>query len=265
MPHTRPEHVPSPLRRSLVGWCGGLLAASLVISLAIETGAPSARRAALAAGDVIVNEYAADNTDDDNDFFELLVVGDRVDLRGLRVTDNELINGVFTNGESVFVFGNDAYLSAVPKGTVIGVWTARAGASTDTIVNPAAGDWKMVLAPGTGVTIGSDRLGGEINPGLANGGDALYVYLPGPDGNSGGTDNVYLDYVSWENDDGATAPAGLADLNLPALADNAYYTGNTAAGNDAVGAWVRYDASPSVKPTPGEANPKQDLTVLRGR
>ena len=83
-----------------------------------------------AAGDIIVNEYASDNDAKDNDFFELLVLRDGVDLRGLRVTDNELIKGVLNNGESVFVFGDDAFLSAVPRGTLIAVWTSTAGVWT---------------------------------------------------------------------------------------------------------------------------------------
>ena len=86
------------------------------------------------------------------------------------------------------------------------MWTSAKGVTTDTVVNAGARDWKMVLAPGTGVALGADRLGGSLNAGLSNDGDALYLYLPGPDGNSAGTDNVYLDFVSWEDDkaDGAT-------------------------------------------------------------
>ncbi len=224
---------------------------------AIAAGAPPA------AGDVIFNEYAGDNDTNENDFFELLVLGNNVDLRGLRISDNEAgRNGALNNGESVFVLGNDAYLSAVPRGTVIAIWTIATGVTTDTVVNPAARDWKMVLAPGTGVTSGVDRLGGILNAGLSTGGDALYLYLPGPDGGSAGTDNVYLDFISWEEDE-ATAPAGLADLHLSAAADNAYYSGNTAAGNDQGNQWHRYDGAPNASTTPGEPNPKQDLGSLR--
>ena len=215
-----------------------------------------------AAGDIVINEYAADNDTNENDFFELLVLRDGVDLRGLRVSDNELVKGALNNGESVFVFGNDAYLAAVPRGTLIAVWTSATGVTTDTVVNPAARDWKLVLAPGTGVTTSVDRLGGTLNFGLSTGGDALYVYLPGADGNSAGTDNVYLDFVSWEDDE-AVAPAGLADLHLSSVADNAYYTGNTAAGNDQSSHWTRYDGAPNSSTTPGEPNPKQDLSSLR--
>jgi hypothetical protein len=216
-----------------------------------------------AAGDIIINEYASDNDAKDNDFFELLVLKDRVDLRGLRVTDNELVKGVLNNGESVFVFGTDAFLSAVPRGTLIAVWTATAGVTTDTVVNPAANDWKMVLAPGTGVTVSADGLGGATNVGLSNNGDSIYLYLPGPNGTSAGNDNIYLDFVSWEKDDDAAAPPGLADLNLTSVADNAYYTGTTAPGNDVPTGWVRYDSGANAKPTPGEPNPSQKLDALR--
>ena len=238
----------------------GLLLAVLVSAL----GASSARSAAPARGEVIINEYAADNDANDGDFFELLVLGDGVDLRGLRITDNELVKGALNNGEAVFTLGEDAYLSKVPRGTLIAVWTLSVGVATDTQVNPAAGDWKLILAPGTGVTLGPDGLGGSVNPGLANGGDALYVYLPGPDKTSAGTDNVYLDFVAWEDGDGAAAPPGLANLVLPDLADNAYFRGNTAANDDAAG-WVRYDSGANAKPTPGEPNPTQNLAALRRR
>jgi len=240
------------------------ISASVVVLLTAAPGRSAfAVGAAPAAGDIVINEYAADNDKNDNDFFELLVLRDGVDLRGLRITDNELVKGgSLNNGESVFVFGNDAYLATVPRGTLIAVWTSAAGVTTDTIVNAAGRDWKMVLAPGTGVTISADRLGGEMNAGLSTGGDALYVYLPGADGNSAGTDNIYLDFVSWE-DDQAAAPARLADLHLASVADNAYYTGSTAAGNDVSANWIRYDGAPNASTTPGEPNPKQDLSGLR--
>ena len=216
-----------------------------------------------AVGDVIFNEYASDNDANGNDFFELLVVRDHVDLRGVRVTDNELVGGVLNNNEAVFVFGTDAYLSDLPSGTLIAVYGLADGVTTDTVVNPAANDWKMVLAPGTGVTASTDGLGGSLNVGLATGGEALYLYRPGPDGTSAGTDNVYLDFVSFEAD-GGDPPPGFVDLNLPSVADNAYYVGNTASGNDLAANWVRYDGAPIAgTTTPGDPNPGQDLSSLR--
>jgi predicted extracellular nuclease len=240
---------------------GGTVTATVTIADNDIVAAP----AQLSPGDIIFNEYVSDNDANGNDFFELLVLKDNADLRGLRVSDNELIGGVLNNNESVFIFGNDAFLSSVPKGTTIAVWTSNVGVTTDTTVNPAANDWKMVLAPGTGVTTSVDGLGGSVNTGLSTGGEALYLYLPGADGNSGGTDNIYLDFVSFEAD-GGDAPPGLVDLNLPSVADNAYYTGNTAAGNDSAANWVTYDftGTSSTIPTPGDANPGQDLSALRG-
>lgn len=242
-----------------------VLLAALVVSLLLPIpGRAGSQSTAPVPGDVIVNEYASDNDAKDNDFFELLVLREGVDLRGLRVTDNELVKGVLNNGEAVFVFGDDAFLSAVPRGTIIAVWTATAGVTPDTTVDPAANDWKMVLAPGTGVAVSADGLGGSTNAGFSNNGDSIYVYLPGPDKTSAGTDNIYLDFVSWEKDDDAAAPAGFTDLNLADPADNAYYTGLSSAGNDVPTGWVRYNAG-KAKPTPGEPNPKQNLDTLRKR
>ncbi len=216
------------------------------------------------SGDLIINEYSSDNDASGADYVELLVLTDNLDLRGLRISDNELVGGVLNNNESVLVFGQDAYLNNVPKGTTIAVYTITAGVTTDTITDPSANDWKLVLAPGTGFTTGVDGLGGSINNGLSTGGEALYVYLPGADGTSAGTDNVYLDFVSFESD-GGEPPAGFTDINLPSVSDNGYYTGNTASGNDTAANWVVYDGPPpNVNATPGEPNPGQDLSGLRG-
>ena len=75
--------------RSIVG-AAVFLAAVLVFAASrvmFAAGTPPA------VGDVIFNEYASDNDANGNDFFELLVLRDHVDLRGLRVTDNELVIG----------------------------------------------------------------------------------------------------------------------------------------------------------------------------
>lgn len=218
-------------------------------------------------GDIIFNEYASDNDANGNDFFELLILRDGLDLRGLRVSDNEVQpDGSLNINEGVFVFGNDAYLQNVPAGTLIAVYSLAVGVVTDTVANPAASDWKMVLAPGTGVTTGSDGLGGSFNAGFGNGGDALYLYLPGPNGTSAGTDNVYLDFISWEGggSPAAAAPAGIAFIDLPSLADNAYYVGSSAAGNDNPSNWTRYDGAPNGNTTPGLPNPSQNLSGLQG-
>jgi hypothetical protein len=211
----------------------------------------------LTVGDVIINEFAADNDPNANDFVEILILKDSADLRGLRITDNEIVAGVLNNGESVFVFGNDAFLNNIPRGTLLVVYTIAAGVTTDT---DPAGDFKMILAPGTGFISDVDGLGGSSNAGFSTAGEAIYLYLPGADGNSAGTDNVYLDFVSWEADV-ADAPAGLIDINLPADADNGYFTGNTAAGNDDVANWVKSGALGAE--TIGTPNPTQDLSGIR--
>jgi hypothetical protein len=248
---------------------------------------------ALNIGDVIFNEFVSDNTTvstlaTSNDYFELLVLTDNSDLRGLRVSDNEITatsNNALNNGESVYIFGQDSFLASVAKGTIIAVYTNSAAQSiipSDTSASAAAGDWKLVLQDGAGITISTDGLGGAVNPGLSTTGEGLYLYLPGPDGNSAGTDNIYLDYISYGTD-GAEAPIGLFDLNLPdsggtiapppatgttPQADEGYYTGNTFAGRNNVANWVTYDVgaagAPNTIATPGEANLGQDLSGLRG-
>jgi FG-GAP-like repeat len=247
---------------------------------------------ALNVGDVIFNEFVSDNTTvstlaTSNDYFELLVLTDGADLRGLRVSDNEITptsNNALNNGESVYTFGQDSFLASVAKGTIVVVYTNPANLSvivSDTTASAAAGDWKLVLQDGAGITISTDGLGGAANPGLSTTGEGLYLYLPGADGNSGGTDNIYLDYISYGTDS-AEAPTGLVDLNLPdsggtiapppatgttPQADEGYYIGNTAAGNDLAANWVTYDVgaagAPNAIATPGEQNVGQDLSSLR--
>ena len=199
-----------------------LLLLSILLSLVVAGTSPlRAVGSAPAVGDVIINEYAADNDAAGNDFVELLVLRDGVDLRGVRFSDNEIIaGGTFNNNEAVYTLGDDAFLSDIPKGTLVVIWMLATGVVTDTTVNAAAGDWRMVLAPGAGVVAGTDGLGGSFGPGLAVGGEAMYLYLPGPDGNSAGTDNIYLDFVSFETDAGLP-PEGMIDLNLPSVSDNA--------------------------------------------
>jgi hypothetical protein len=155
-------------------------------------------------GTVVINEFNAINDANGNDYFELLVLGDGVDVRGLRVTNNKQRRtgpNDFKGGKAVYALGQDAFLENVPKGTVIAVWTRAAGVALDTTVNAAAGDWNLVLAPGTGVIVSDDGLGGDAKTGLNPNKDQLALYLPGPDGTSAGRDNIALDGVSWENED----------------------------------------------------------------
>ena len=121
----------------------------------------------------------------------------------------------------------------------------------------------MVLAPGTGVTVGTDGLR-RLGTGLATGGDALYLYLPGPDGSSAGSDNVYLDFISWEG--GGAGPPGIERSRIsPAPADNAYYIGNTAADQRSRrGLEPLRRRAAWASTTPGDPNPSQDLSGLRG-
>jgi hypothetical protein len=169
-----------------------------------------------AFGSIIINEFNSVGRDD---FFELLTLKDNLDLRGLRVTDNELRRTRLNNGESVFTFSNDPYLAKVPRGTTIGVWVR--GGPTDTVVNPSAGDWKLLLAPGAGVSVGNDGLGGRVRVGLSSE-DQLYVYLPGPDGTSARRDNIYLDFISWDSDDDERAmTASAVSKSVQADADEA--------------------------------------------
>jgi hypothetical protein len=243
---------------------GSLYATSAVRTF--RTGAAPAPGATPQPGDLVFNEYSADNNANGVDFFELLTLTDGLDLRGLRVSDNEITNaatGQLNNGESVFVFGSDNFLANVPAGTVIAVYGGTNGVVTDTTVAPLAGDWSLTLAPGTGVTISADGLGGTPAGGLSTTGEALYLYLPGQDGTSAGTDNVYLDYLTWETT-GLIAPTGIVDVSFPAPADNGYFIGTTAAQADATNSWVIVDSLSLGAQTPGAANLGQNLDTLRG-
>jgi hypothetical protein len=217
-------------------------------------------------GSISINEFNAVNVSGGSaDYFELLVTGNGVDLRGLRVSDNELTSaGTLNNGETVFVFGSDSYLENVPQGTLVTVWSSATGVTTDTTVDPAANDFSLTLAPGTGFALGVDGLGGSAGPGLSTTAEALYVYLPGPDGNSAGSDNVYLDFFSA--DAAALAPAGVPGTTVAAGSDGAYRDSPSASSTScSPGAPnIVFSALPSVAPsTPGAPNPGQDLSICR--
>jgi hypothetical protein len=128
-----------------------------LVALALSTGlaayalTPPPTVWAVAAGEVIINEYTSDNDANGNDFVELLVLSGPADLRGLRISDNELITGTLNTNEAVYIFGQDSFLSAVPGGTTIAVYTLAAGVVPDTVADPAASDWSMTLAPGSGI------------------------------------------------------------------------------------------------------------------
>ena len=242
-----------------------------VIGLSLAAGPASAAGTPVAPGDVIINEFASTNNASANDFFELLVLNDNVDLRGLRVSDNELnaAGTAFVDGnESVFVFGNDTYLESVPKGTVITVWTliAGTGVTADTTVDPANGDFSMVLTPGTGVAATRDGISvGTANTGFANGGDSIYLYTVPSGGNSLSSGLTFLDFVAWGTQtNGNIAPAGLAGPVLTVTpGPNGYYTGTCAGGstgNDGSGSWVTTLAAGS---TIASANPGQDLSACQ--
>lgn len=243
---------------------GSLYATSAVRTF--RTGTLPAAGSTPQPGDIIFNEYSADNNANGVDFFELLVLTDNLDLRGLRVTENEITNaatGQLNNGEPVYAFGADNFLANVRAGTVIAIYTGTNGVVTDITLNPLAGDWSLTLAPGIGVTSSADGLGGTPTGGLSTTGDALYLYLPGPDGTSAGTDNVYLDYITWETT-GLIAPTGIVDVVFPAPADNGYFIGTTAAQADATNNWVIVDSLSLGAQTPGAVNLGQNLDTLRG-
>src|SRR5688500_3989611 len=88
-----------------------------------------------AVGDVVSTEHTSDTDANGNDFIELLVLRDNRDLRGLRITENELqASGLLIINESVLVFGSDDFLASVPGGTTIAVWMLATGMTTDTVV-----------------------------------------------------------------------------------------------------------------------------------
>jgi hypothetical protein len=236
-------------------------------------------------GLVIFNEFNSVNDGNGNDYFELLVIKDGLDLRGLRVTNNELRRDRLNNGEAVYIFDQAPYLESVPKGTTIAVWTSSSGVALDIAVDPKKGDWKLALAPGTGVNVGTDGLGGTVKTGLKSE-DQLYLYLAGPDGSSAGIDNVYLDFISWDESNAASSPGGSVSsarapdgaeaaeapkdrddsegIELPAPA--AYLVGQscTALLTESGRNWSIHNKAPGAAPsTPGMQNVNQDLNNCR--
>jgi hypothetical protein len=222
-------------------------------------------------GAVIINEFNSVNNADGNDYFELLVIKDGLDLRGLRITNNELRSSRLNNGEAVYVLDSSAFLENVPKGTTIAVWTSASGITTDTTVNPRTGDWKLVLAPGTGVSATVDGLGGSVRTGLKTE-DQLYVYLPGPDGTSAGTDNVYLDFVSWDESNSTPSESAQAptvrsfDENTELASPAGFLTGADCVGLAVVNSrnWSLHVSAANAGPSsPGLQNVNQDLNNCR--
>ncbi|KAJ3334056.1 hypothetical protein HDU93_008226 [Gonapodya sp. JEL0774] len=219
----------------------------------------------LSPGDVVFNAFNGQG----NDFIELLVVKDGADLRGLRISDNEIVGGVLNTGESVIVFTDSPWFQSIPKGTLIGIWVQFfvPGVVADVTVNPADGDWTMMLETGdgsavtsSGLLLSSDGLGGTPNSGLSSSADALYLYTTGANCLSTGTDNVYIDFIRYGTDTTA-APSGIADLLLPS--PNAYFTKCPSSPTEAValrtsGNWVMG----TVASTLGQPNPTQDLSCL---
>jgi hypothetical protein len=242
----------------------GALTTVFASSAVAAPGAPPA------SGTVIFNEFNSVNNANGNDYFELLVIKDGLDLRGLRITNNELRSNRLNNGEAVYVLDAAPYLENVPKGTTLGVWTSPSGVATDTTVNPQAGDWKLVLSPGTGITTSTDGLGGSVRTGLKTE-DQLYLYLPGPDGTSAGTDNVYLDFVSWDESnatppEAAQTPARAFDENVELAAPAAFLTGNDCVGQAVASArnWSLHTSASNAGPSsPGLQNVNQDLNNCR--
>jgi len=70
---------------------------STLVALALSTGltayalTPGHSARAATGGEVIINEYSSDDDPANSDYLKLLVTGSNVDLRGLRITDNEYL------------------------------------------------------------------------------------------------------------------------------------------------------------------------------
>jgi hypothetical protein len=139
----------------------------IVCSVGLIFSAPSAR-----AADVILNEYNAvsgGNQLDDGEgadtffgkingnggnWFELLVVGDQVDMRGWQLawTEDEVVTGTETAAGTILL-SNDAIWSNLRSGSLITfIETANAGGEgnfntgTDLSYDPLGGDWWINVA-----------------------------------------------------------------------------------------------------------------------
>ncbi len=232
-------------------------------ALTLGVSVPAFAGAAPAPGDIIINEYISDDYNG-ADYVELLTLKAGLNIQGLRISDNELTAAQVwgdANESAIALSSTETGFDNLPAGTRIVIWTGAAATAT-TDLNGA--DGTIVVKPGAGAAL---ETGCGANSGFATAGDAIYVFLPGPDGGSGcvgagavgsAADNVYLDFLRYETGQNPipVPPTGLADIDLPSLADNAYYCGITAAGNDVVANWVRYDGPTPVagQTTPGLSN-----------
>jgi hypothetical protein len=129
----------------------------------------------------------------EGDWFELLVVRDKLDMRGWRVTDNDTKTAT---DEGSLIFPRAPAFAAVPRGTVILV------IATENETNAAnfprddldASDGRMILYVGNGT------LDAETDPGFGIGrsNDNLALLAPRPTGSF--ADDVGIDFVAEGSD-----------------------------------------------------------------
>ncbi len=125
----------------------------------------------------------------EGDWFEILVVRDRLDMRGWRVTDNDIKTAT---DEGSLIFPRTPAFAAVPRGTLILVIAAEneSNAANFPRDDLDASDGRMMLY------VGNSSLDASTDPGLGLGrsNDNLVLLAPGPTDSF--ADDVGIDFVA---------------------------------------------------------------------
>lgn len=267
---------------------GGAITATLNFGIAPPTYAPN---------DVIFNEYWINDNGTvypnigaiENDWVELLVVKDHVDLRGWRITNNQAFSqqGSVDDGDGSLSFPNLASLADLRSGTIILVVSSVNATNTDTFptddLDPS--DHRLIFYRGNGI------LDDTTDPGFGIGTSNEALTLLAPGATNAFSDDIGIDFIAegttvtpstffgiangvlWPNPfSGIGGDDGAIFLNdtLGGFNNDDGTDPNNSDGLPGPGGWIvdppgtlSGDAAGSNILTPGYPNTGQDLTPLQ--